>query len=162
MKINSLNNNASNKNKWITFIIRWWSVGAMYFFIGWGTQLGNYDHPLDMIFILGGAIGLFNSFVVNPSLKMLFDIGKQKKYLEWTIMEKVSFRLQNVVASMFIVYLVTIIYDVINRTAIIFLKLPDETVFLPGEPILFATFYMIIYTICVQLIKNVKNRSLNS
>ncbi|WP_459843131.1 hypothetical protein [Fusibacter bizertensis] len=162
MKNNSPKNNSSKKIKWIAFLIRWWSVGAMYFFIGWGTQLGNYDRPIDMIFILGGAIGLFNSFIVNPALKMLFDIGDQKKYMERTIMEKVSFRLQNVVASMFIVYLVTIIYDVINRGAIVIFSLPVETVVLPGEPILFAVFYMMIYTVLTQLIKNVKNRSVNS
>ena len=30
---------------------RWWFVGAIYFFVGWGTGLGNSKSAFDLIFI---------------------------------------------------------------------------------------------------------------
>lgn len=153
-----MKNNSLRKIRIVSFIIRWWSVGAVYFFIGWGTQLGSYDNTLDIIIILGGIIGLFHSFIVNPILKMLYNIGDKKKYLEKSVMEKVSYRLQNVVVSMLIVYLVTLLYQGINVVMIYAMKLDPDTVVLAGEPILFATFYMLIYTLFNHVILIIKKR----
>ncbi len=153
-----MKNNALKKVKLISFLIRWWSVGAVYFFIGWGTQLGTYDNPIDIIIVMGGIIGLCNSFVVNPILKMLFNAGDPKKYLEKSVMEKVSFRLQNVVISMFIVYFVTKIYEIINLVIIELMHLNPNTVVLAGEPILFATFYMLIYSLLNEVTMTIKKR----
>jgi len=147
-----------NRTKLIVFLIRWWSIGAVYFFVGWGTNLGSYNHPLDFVLMLGIAIGLFLTFITHPVLRMLYNVNPGR-YLDSTIMEKVSYRLRNVVASIAIVYLVTLIYQIINEGAIQLLGLSQETVFLPGEPILFATFYMIIYSLLIGLIENVKTRS---
>ncbi len=153
-----MKNNSIKKIRIVSFIIRWWSVGAVYFFIGWGTQLGSYDNSLDIIIILGGIIGLFQSFIVNPILKMLYNLGDQKKYLEKSVMEKVSYRLQNVVVSMLIVYLVTVLYEGINIAAIHLKNLDPDTIVLAGEPILFASFYMLIYTFLNLIMVRIKKR----
>lgn len=149
----------TNKTKLIVFLIRWWSVGAVYFFIGWGTRLGAYTSSIDFVIMLGISIGLFNTFIVHTALKMLYDIGPDRQYLETTIAEKISYRLRHVVASIGIVYLVTLIYSIINRTAILLLDKPSEYVLLPGEPIIFGLFYMAIYSLFVSLVNSIKKRS---
>lgn len=151
-------NKKEKRVKLYVFLIRWWSIGAVYFFVGCGTNLGAYNHPLDFVLMLGIGIGLFLTFITNPVLRMLYNINPGK-YLDTSIMEKVSYRLRNVVAAIGIVSLVTLAYQSINQLAIIILGLSEEAVFLPGEPILFATFYMIIYSLFIGMFNNIKSRS---
>ncbi len=144
------------KNKLYIFLIRWWSVGAVYFFIGWGTQLGSYEGMIDFVLALGIAIGLFHSFVVHPVLKDMFSMGQEKKYTETTVMEKVSNRLLDVVIAIFIVYLVMVVYSMINITAVILFSLSSSTVILPGEPILFGLFYTTISYGLSKIVQTIK------
>lgn len=154
-----MRNQLKRKDKIIIFLMRWWAVGAVYFFIGWGTRLGSYTHSIDFILMLGIAIGLFNSYVVDTAVRMLYNRGPQVGYLDKTIMMKVSLRLQSVVLSTFIVFIVSMIYININKAAIVLFDLDPERVFLPGEPILFAVFYMIAYTLIDQIVQRVKRET---
>jgi hypothetical protein len=54
------------------------------------------------------------------------------------------------------VFLVALIYLAINKAAISLFDLSPEAVFLPGEPILFGLFYMIVWIILDALTKKFK------
>jgi hypothetical protein len=155
------NEKKQKRNRMYALLIRWWAVGAVFFFIGWGTSLGSYTSMIDFTLILGIAIGIINSMVVDRVVFEWFSIGKKQKYLDVTIMQKVSDRLLSVVVSIFIVYLVSVLYTIINVNAIEILGKSDEFILLPVEPILFALFYIIIHDtlrkvleVVIHLVKN--------
>ncbi|WP_461207096.1 hypothetical protein [Clostridium sp. DL1XJH146] len=148
----------TKKNNLIILLIRWWSVGAVYFFIGWGTKLGSYNSSIDFVIMLGIVIGLFNSLIINPIIKMLYNVGSKKSYLESSVWEKIWSRLKEVALAILIVYLVTLVYYVINIGAISLLNLSKETVVLPGEPIIFALFYVLIYQLFAYINKKIRSR----
>lgn len=131
-------------NRKIVFAIRWWFVGAVYFFIGWGTSLGNQSTSIDFIISLGICIGLCNSFVVNTIIKMLYNIDTGINYYDKRIFNKIKKRFADIFLAIFIVTIVVGIYALINTTAIKLFNLPDSAVFLPGEPIMFALFYVLV------------------
>ncbi|MCG8572799.1 MAG: hypothetical protein MJB14_21920 [Spirochaetes bacterium] len=136
-----------SKKTLVTFFIRWWSAGAVYFFIGWGTQLGNKSSSssVDFIFFLGLGLGLFFSFIVNPVIKMLYQVEWMQSYGEFGFLKKILFRLGAVVLANIIVLLVHMFYWFIHAVAIRLFHLPGETVILPGEPILFGLIYTLFY-----------------
>ncbi|MDC7235465.1 MAG: hypothetical protein PQJ58_19710 [Spirochaetales bacterium] len=140
------------KQKLYVFLIRWWSVGAVYFFIAWGTQLGRYSDTADLVFFLGTSIGLFTTLIVNPALKMLFNAGWHKAYGSSTAWERLRIRLLDVGLALLITLVVSFLYEGINRTAIVLLDLQEDQVFLPGEPILFGLFYTLILTAVLFLL----------
>ena len=129
------------------FLIRWWSVGAVYFFIGWGTPLGRYQSILDLVFFLGLAIGIFHTLIVNPALKMLFNYGWYKPYSSSSFIERLVCRVKDFSLAFTGVIAVSQIYRGINTLAVSLFGLSRETVFLPGEPILFGLFYTVIITV---------------
>ena len=148
----------ARKEKIFIFLIRWWCAGAVFFFIGWGTSAGNRASIMDLVILLAIAMGLFSSFVVNPSLKMLYNVGNVKEYKDMNVAERVLLRLKEVGISLVIVSLITLIYKGINVAAINVFDLSKEAVFLPVEPILFGLLYALIYTLGVVIIKKIKTR----
>ena len=74
----------------IALIMRWWAAGAVYFFFGWGTNLGNQSSLIDFVFSLGVAMGLLNMVVVHPVLKMAFNIGPRRPPSYNTISQRIS------------------------------------------------------------------------
>jgi hypothetical protein len=146
------------RTKIIIFLLRWWAVGAVYFFIGWGTNLGKYTSMIDFVIMLGIVIGVFQSFIVFPVLRQMFGYGRRKRMLETTTMERVSDNLLQVVLSIGTVYLVTLVYTMINSLAILIFGLSDTQVFLPGEPILFGLFYVLIAYFFKSFYESIKLR----
>jgi len=132
-------------------VIRWWGAGAIYFFIGWGTGLGNQTDPFDFVFILGVATGLFTIAVLDPLIFSMLDIERKngtlynKKYYERTIVQNISLRSVEIFKSLFIVILVFFTYNFINIGLIKLFSLPVDRVPLPGEPITFGLFYALFF-----------------
>jgi len=98
----------------ISLVIRWWAAGAVYFFIGWGTSLGNQQSVIDFAFMLGVVIGLGNILVLNPVLRMLFDPVSTRPPGYNTFSQRISDYLVELIKSVFLVVFVASIYMVIN------------------------------------------------
>ena len=129
----------------IAMVIRWWVAGAVYFFIGWGTPIGQQS-MIGLTISLGLVLGLFNVLIINPSLRLLFNIGpKQRPQHENTFAQRLSDHLVEVLKTLFIVFNVAIIYQVINSIIIALGNLPSDSVPLPGEPIMFGVFYVLVF-----------------
>lgn len=134
------------------FLIRWWAIGAVYFLIGWGTPLGRFNSLIDLIFFLGLAIGIINTFFVNPVLKMLYNIGWHKSYGSSTFGERFICRAKDISLGIVSAVIVMGIYQGINSLAISLFSFPEDQIFLPGEPILFGLFYTFSTTALLKLI----------
>lgn len=148
------------KNKdplWI-YLIRWWSGGAIYFLIGWGTQLGRYTSLIDLVFFLGLSIGLANTFIVNPIIKMLFNVGWHKSYGSSTYVERIICRIKDITLGFTVTLSVMFLYNFINGIANKMLNLSEGEIFLPGEPLLYGLFYATIITIIIFILNKIKQR----
>ena len=150
--------NPTKKAKLYVFLIRWWCAGAVFFFIGWGTTAGSRTSILDLVVLLAIAMGLFNSFIVNPAIKMLFNIGKQKEYKDMTVAKRVMMRLKDVGVALVTIALISWIYDTVNVVAIQLFNLSNQAVFLPTEPLLFGLFYALIMTLGGYVIPKILTR----
>lgn len=135
----------------IVLIIRWWVAGAIYFFIGWGTGLGNKTSPIDLVFFLGLGLGLVNSFVLNPVLNKMFNLKTNKNYMDISVIEKAKIRLIEILKAMFIVLMMFYCYGFINRTLIQIFDLSSESVPFPGEPITFGILYVILFVLLEKI-----------
>lgn len=131
--------------KRIILIIRWWVAGAVYFFIGWGTNLGANTNIIDFVFVLSVSLGLVNSFLLNPIIAKMFNTPMSKKYLEMTLVEKLSRRFKDIAQSVIIVIIMIYVYVLINVALISIFKLPNTSVPFPGEPITFGIIYILLY-----------------
>lgn len=150
-----------NKDPLWVFLIRWWSGGAIYFLIGWGTQLGRYDSLIDLVFFLGLSIGIANTFIINPIIKMLFNIGWHKAYGSSTYIERIICRIKDISLGFIVTLSVMILYSFINSIANSFLSLSAGEIFLPGEPLLYGLFYATIITLYIVIINKIKQRITN-
>ena len=144
----------------ISLVFRWWAAGAIYFFIGWGTSLGNQRYLIDFVFILGLVLGVFNILIVNPALRLMFNIGSKRPPGDNTGWQRTSDYLVELIKNMFIVLVVALIYQTINRTAIALFDLSADAVPLPGEPILFGLFYLSVFVILEKLSTKIKQIAL--
>ncbi len=131
-------------------IARWWFVGAVYFFVAFGTNLGNMISAIDLIFFLGVGIGVANIFVLHPVVYNMFSWERRgesanKAYLNRTIKQNVCHSLVEIFRCLGTVLLVYMVYQGINTALVALLDYPVGTVILPGEPILFAIFFVCIY-----------------
>ena len=134
-------------------LIRWWAAGAVYFFIGWGTPIGQQS-MIGLAFSLGLVLGLFNTLIINPGLRLLFNIGPKKRPPhENTYAQRLSDHLVELFKTIFIVFTVTIFYVFINRIIILVSDFPPDSVPFPGEPIMFGIFYIFVFW-CLDLLIN--------
>lgn len=133
----------------IALIIRWWAAGAIYFFLGWGTSLGSQAAILDFVFWLGTAMGVFNMLIINPVLRMGFNIGPDSKISRgsYALSQRVSDYLVEVIKNIVIMFIVALIYVGINSAINLAFGLPADNIFLPGEPILFGVFYVLVWSL---------------
>lgn len=137
-------------------IFRWWMVGMCYFFIGFGTQMGMFADPLDLIFFLGLAIGLATIFLYNPIAYRMFNMVRKGKisnqsYFERTGWQNALLKLGEILKNIVLVFLVYMTYQNINMLLEQLLELPSETVVIPGEPIGFAFIYIIYHSLLTGL-----------
>lgn len=134
-------------------LIRWWAAGAVFFFIGWGTPIGQQS-MIGLAFSLGLVMGLLNILIINPILRLLFNIGPKKRpQHEDTFAQRVSDHLVELLKTIFIVFIVVMFYLVINRTLIAMGGLEPDAVPFPSEPIMFGVFYVFVFW-CLELLVN--------
>ncbi len=146
----------------ISLIIRWWAAGAVYFFIGWGTALGNQTNIIDFVFSLGLVMGIFNMLIVNPSLRMALNLSPERRPTTYAISQRISDYLVEIINSIFIVYIVALIYIGGNRLINILFDLPAATIKLPGEPIMFGVFYVLVRELLRVVIQRIKHATIKS
>jgi hypothetical protein len=136
----------------IAFLARWWSAGAVYFFIAWGTTIGESEYGyLDLALVLGVFIGLFFMLVVNPILRSMFNLRAEIEYKSSSVLQLVLYRLGEILKSTIIVVLIVIITSAINIGLISILQLPEDSVPFPGEPITFGLMYVLLYMLSMKL-----------
>ncbi len=145
----------------VSLFIRWWAAGAVYFFIGWGTFLGRQQSIIDIVVSLGLVMGLFNIIIINPGLRMMFNIGPKRPAHEDTFSQRISDYLVELIKNVFIMFIVALIYMAINSALISLFSLPDESVPLLGEPILFGLFYLLVFVLLDVISKKTKEAILN-
>lgn len=136
-------------------ILRWWAAGAVYFFIGWGTSLGNQSNIIDFVFTLGVVMGLFNMIIVNPGLRMAFNLSPQRRDRSNPVSQRVSDYLVEIIKNIFIMLCVALIYIAINSAVNAALGLPVDNIALPGEPILFGVFYVLMWALIERLTQRI-------
>lgn len=145
----------------ISLVIRWWAAGAIYFFIGWGTFLGNQETIIDFVFSLGLVMGLFSILIINPVLRLMFNIGTKRPTHENTFWQRISDHLVELIKNIFIVFVIALIYQGINKALILGFRLPADAVPLPGEPILFGVFYLFVFLFIDVIIRKIKETIFN-
>lgn len=123
----------------ILFIKAWFAGAVCYFFL-WG--LGTYVATLiDMLFILGVALGMVTDLLVNNVLRFIEKTpGENDRWMMFPRKGTVSFFL-NIFYSFLILLGVYILYNLINF-AIIRITGMSDTVPLGVEPVLFGVFCM--------------------
>ena len=84
-------------------------------------------------------MGIFNILIINPGLRLLFNIGRKRPPHENTFWQRLSDYLVELLKNIFIMFLITL------------RSLPADAVPLPGEPILFGAFYVFVF-VCLEWI----------
>ena len=135
----------------IALILRWWAAGAVYFFIGWGTALGNQASIIDFVFSLGVIMGLFNMLIVDPGLRMAFKLAPNRPPSSLAMSQRISDYLVEIGKNILIMFIIAMIYVGINGAINAIFSLPADNISVPGEPILFGIFYVLIWVLFERL-----------
>lgn len=139
-------------------LFRWWFVGALYFFLALGTGWGNSLSAWDLLVFLSMGIGLATAFIFNPIMYGMFTVRRNgvslnDAYYAMPVSKRVLQKLREIAKCCFVVCLVYISYQVINRILISAQSLPSDTVVLKGEPFLFSTFFICYYNLISTLVR---------
>lgn len=145
----------------IALILRWWAAGAVYFFIGWGTSLGNQSSILDFVFTLGLVMGIFNMLIVNPGLRMAFNLTPNRRPRSHAISQRVSDYLVEIIKNILIMFVIGLIYVAINSAINAIFDFPDTNISVPGEPILFGVFYVLVWVLFERIWRRVEQTFTN-
>lgn len=142
-------------------LLRWWLVGMCYFMIGFGTQVGAQSDPLDLIFFLGVGIGLMTVVIYNPIAYSAFDIVRGGEIVNKTRKNrsgaaKARDNLLEILQSLLVVILVYLTYQGVNELLVKVLEREEGTVLIPGEPLGFATLYLLFYSALVGIAGQVR------
>ncbi len=129
---------------------RWWFVGAICFFIAWGTNLGNKEDPFDLIFVLALVISFGHMLIFNPIVYGMFDIKRNgkivnKKINERKIWEGSLLKMFDFFQSFVTSLLVYVSYILINRLILEVAHLDGSRLPFPVEPFGYATLFLIFY-----------------
>ncbi len=135
----------------ISLMMRWWAAGAVYFFIGWGTSVGNQSNILDFVFALGVVMGIFNMLIVNPALRMAFNIVPLNRPKTYAVSQRISDYLVEIIKNILIMFVIALIYIGLNSLINVLFGLPSATITIPGEPILFGVFYVLVWLLFEQV-----------
>jgi uncharacterized membrane protein len=138
-------------------LARWWFVGALYFFLAFGSPWGTSSGALDLILFLCGGIGIAMAFIFNPVVKAMF--GPKQEAKTRSLMAGVGNKLAEIVWCSVVVLLVSATYQGINSLWVQLRDLPADTIVLKGEPFLFATFFMIYYQVSKGLAAKIRQEA---
>lgn len=156
-EMNGQNQSDKKKNFWAKIpdnvkvgFFRWWFVGAIYFMIAWGTNLGQSEDPFDLIFVLAVAIAFGHILIFNPIVYGMFEIERNgvivnKKYYERTIWEGALIKILEFFHCFVVSILVYLTYELLNRWIIELAHLNENAIPLAGEPFIYATLFLIYY-----------------
>jgi len=152
--VESKNTNSGKRKKLPPFVkaafIKFWFGGAVYFFVGWGLFLNTSDQ-LDLVLVLGLALGLCTDLLVNNILRGMNKDGDYSRYMMFPRKRFLSFLL-NVIYGICLSFVVAYTYHFINIAAIGIFNLHETSVVLGAEPILYGVFCM-SYDMLFLLIK---------
>lgn len=139
--------------RWFKAIfLKFWFAGMVYFFIGWGLFISTTDQ-LDVTLAIGLTLGIVTDVVVNRIFRNM-EHGKSEYHFFMMFPRKAlnSFFL-NVLYAVVLSFAVAYTYNFINIIAISIKNLPDTTVVLGAEPILFGLLCMAYDMILLQIKK---------
>ena len=121
-------------------LLKTWFAGMVCFFFLWG--LGTYvADQLDMLVIVGLALGFATDLLVNPIFRFYAKTpGANDRWMMFPQKRYISLPL-NVLYAFLLLFCVVTTYNVINGAILAFTKAQD-TIPLGVEPILFGLFTM--------------------
>lgn len=96
-------------------------------------------------------MALFNMLIVNPGLRMAFNIGPDRKPKSLALSQRISDYLVEIIKSVLIMFVVALIYVGINTAINVAFGLPATNISVPGEPILFGIFYVLVWVLFGQI-----------
>ena len=131
-------------------IARWWVAGAIYFFLAFGSSLGASVSGLDLAFMISVATAFITILFFNPAIFGFFDVVKNGViindfYRHKTIFQGVILKLIEFLKCTVSVVLVSLTYFYINIYLVKITGANTGDIILKGEPILYATMYVIYY-----------------
>ncbi len=118
--------------------IKGWFPGAVCYFVLWG--LGTYvGNTIDMLFILGIVLGMVTDLLTNNVLRFMEKTPDENR--KWILINKRGSLglFANLLCSMGVIICVFVLYDWINRVAIMFTGDPEQLL-LGVEPVCFGLF----------------------
>lgn len=136
---------------------RWYLAGASYFFIAFGTGLGNRVSALDLIFVLAAVVGVLTIFVLDPICYRVFEIRRKGENVNLSYLTRKGWRLYGykvlqLLRVMLVIAFISLVYALANRVINQLGGYPPDTVKLKGEPFLFASLYCVVYWLTDKLI----------
>ena len=137
---------------------KFWFAAAVCFFFMWGLSIPN---ALDLLVVLSLAGGLVTDLLTNGTLRLLAKTeGQFDRFMMWPGRKKLITLPLNVLHSALVTVLVYLFYNVLNTLLIRLLSLPEDSVPLGVEPILFGLFYL-GFDLLIILVKNTLVRIVN-
>ena len=121
--------------------LKFWFSGAVCFFFFWG--LGTYvADMLDMLFIIGFAMGVITDLLTNNILRYFEpEAGAFSKYMMFP-QKKFWTLFLNILYAFVILACVVTSYQFVKTLIVTVTEAPEGTVPLGVEPILFGLFYL--------------------
>lgn len=135
---------------WVKILfIKAWFAGAVCFFFLWGLG-GFLSSELDLLVITGFALGVVTDLLTNPVLRF-FEKTKGEN-ARWMMVTRKSYSglFLNILYGYVILFLVFVLYNVINL-AVISVTGAADTVPLGVEPILFGVFCLGFDLLLIQI-----------
>ena len=130
---------------------KFWFAAAVCFFFMWGLSIPN---ALDLLVVLSLAGGLVTDLLTNGTLRLFAKTeGQFDRFMMWPGRKKLDTLPLNILHSALVTYLVYVFYNFVNTVLIGMLSLPEDSVPLGVEPILFGLFYL-GFDLIIIFIKN--------
>jgi len=145
----------NKKNRYIEIALRAWAAGAVYFFIGWGTQVAQ-SSIFDFVFFLGVSLAIFDLLVITPVVNGM--LKNELRNHNYSIKKGSLLKLANIIKNLFIVVIMVNIYNIINLVLITLLNLSTDAVPFAGEPITFGIIYIILWLLIDGLVRRVQEK----
>ena len=126
---------------WVKMLfIKGWFAGAVCFFFIWGLG-GLMADELDLLLVTGFALGVVTDLLTNPVLR--FFEKTKGEHARWMMVTRKSHSglFLNILYGYVVLFLIYILYNVINLAAASLTGAADRVV-LGVEPILFGVFYL--------------------
>lgn len=136
---------------WVKMLfIKAWFAGAVCFFFLWGLG-GFLGSELDRLVVTGFALGVVTDLMTNPVLRF-FEKTKGEN-ARWMMVTRKSHSglFLNILYGYVILFLVYVLYNVINLAIIHIAGMPSDTVPLGVEPVLFGVFCLGFDLLLIQI-----------